>query len=229
MPSPKRWHVCGGKDARHDLRPFMSKAYIVTGTDTGIGKTTVAAMLALALDGLYWKPIQSGTDDGTDKQRVQILAQLPDDRLLPERYVLSQPLSPHRAAELDGVEIQTRALALPTFERTLIIEGAGGLLVPVTRNKLQIDVFADWGLPVVLCARTGLGTINHTLLSIEALRSRLMRLHGLIFVGDDNPDNMRTIAEFSGARILGLVPLLDRIDRGALLEVFARGFSREDF
>ena len=207
----------------------MSKAYIVTGTDTGIGKTTVAAMLVLALDAVYWKPIQSGTEEGTDRQRVQALTQLPDDRLLPERYVLSQPLSPHRAAELDGIEIKAEALALPAFDRTLVIEGAGGLMVPVTRNKLQIDVFADWSLPIILCARTALGTINHTLLSIEALRSRHMRLHGLIFVGDDNPDNMRTIADFSGARILGLVPRLDRIGRAALLDVFARGFRREDF
>ena len=207
----------------------MSKAYIVTGTDTGIGKTTVAAMLVLALDAVYWKPIQSGTEEGTDRQRVQALTQLPDDRLLPERYVLSQPLSPHRAAELDGIEIKAEALVLPAFGRTLVIEGAGGLMVPVTRNKLQIDVFADWSLPIILCARTALGTINHTLLSIEALRGRHMRLHGLIFVGDDNPDNMRTIADFSGARILGHVPRLDRIGRAALLDVFARGFRREDF
>jgi dethiobiotin synthetase len=207
----------------------MSKAYIVTGTDTGIGKTTVAAMLVLALDAVYWKPIQSGTEEGTDRQRVQALTQLPDDRLLPERYVLSQPLSPHRAAELDGIEIKSEALVLPAFDRTLVIEGAGGLMVPVTRNKLQIDVFADWSLPIVLCARTALGTINHTLLSIEALRGRHMRLHGLIFVGDDNPDNMQTIADFSGARILGHVPRLDRIGRAALLDVFARGFRREDF
>jgi dethiobiotin synthetase len=207
----------------------MSNAYIVTGTDTGIGKTTVAAMLALALDGLYWKPIQSGTDDGTDRERVQTLTQLPNDRLPPERYVLSRPLSPHRAAELDGVEIQAEALALPAFDRTLIIEGAGGLLVPITRHQLQIDVFANWGAPIILCARTALGTINHTLLSIEALRGRQMQLHGLIFVGDDNPDTMRTIAEISGARHLGLLPRLDRIDRGALLDAFARGFNREDF
>ena len=117
----------------------MSKAYIVTGTDTGIGKTTVAAMLVLALDAVYWKPIQSGTEEGTDRQRVQALTQLPDDRLLPERYVLSQPLSPHRAAELDGIEIKAEALVLPAFDRTLVIEGAGGLMVPVTRDKLQID------------------------------------------------------------------------------------------
>jgi dethiobiotin synthetase len=207
----------------------MNKAYIVAGTDTGIGKTTVAAMLMLALDALYWKPIQSGTTEGTDRQHVQATTQLPDDRFLPERFVLTQPLSPHRAAELDGVEIQTQALAVPTSDRMLIVEGAGGLLVPITRRKLQIDVFADWRLPLILCARTALGTINHTLLSIEALHSRRMPLHGLIFIGDDNPDNMRTIVEFSGCRMLGHVPRLDRIDRGALLDVFARGFRREDF
>jgi dethiobiotin synthetase len=208
----------------------MSNAYIVTGTDTGIGKTTVAAMLVLALDALYWKPIQSGTDDGTDSQRVHALTQLPGDRFLPERYVLSQPLSPHRAAKIDGVEIELAALAPPAHPtRTLVIEGAGGLMVPVTRDKLQIDLFAGWDLPIILCARTALGTINHSLLSIEALRSRKMKLHGCIFVGDDNPDTMRTIADFSGVRILGHVPRLGRIDRGALLNVFARGFVREDF
>jgi dethiobiotin synthase len=207
----------------------MSKGFIVSGTDTGIGKTTVAAMLLLALDALYWKPIQSGTQDGTDRQRVQALTQLPDDRFVPERYVLSQPLSPHRAAELDGVAIEPETLAVPAAARTLIVEGAGGLMVPITRRLLQIDLFADWGLPIILCARTALGTINHTLLSIEALRSRRLQLHGLIFVGDDNPDNMRTISELSGTRILGHLPRLQSIDRAALLVAFACGFRREDF
>jgi len=207
----------------------MSKGYIVSGTDTGIGKTTVAAMLVLALDALYWKPIQSGTQDGTDMQRVRALTLLPDDRFLPERYVLSHPLSPHRAAELDGVAIEPEALAVPATAPMLVIEGAGGLMVPITRRLLQIDLFADWSLPIILCARTALGTINHTLLSIEALRSRRLQLHGLIFVGDDNPDNMRTIGEFSGARILGHVPRLQSVDRAALLDAFARGFRREDF
>jgi dethiobiotin synthase len=207
----------------------MNRGFILSGTDTGIGKTTVAAMLVLALDALYWKPIQSGTQDGTDTQRVRALTLLPDDRFLPERYVLLQPLSPHRAAELDGVAIEPEALMVPAAARTLIVEGAGGLMVPITRRFLQIDLFADWGLPIILCARTALGTINHTLLSIEALRSRRLQLHGLIFVGNDNADNVRTIAEFSGARVLGHVPQLQSIDRGALLDAFVRGFRREDF
>src|SRR6202012_4709475 len=98
----------------------------------------------------------------------------------------------------------------------MTIEAAGGLLVPITRRALQIDVFAAWGLPLILCARTALGTINHTLLSVEELRDRDLSLHVLIFIGEDNPDNMRTIADFSGARILGHVPRLDRIGRDAL-------------
>jgi dethiobiotin synthetase len=207
----------------------MTNAYIVTGTDTGIGKTIVAAMLTLALDARYWKPIQSGTEDGTDRQRVQTLTLLPDDRFVPEQYVLSQPLSPHRASEIDEIEIDTDCFPLPETEGTLIVEGAGGLMVPVTRQKLQIDIFAAWGAPLILCARTGLGTINHTLLSVEALRQRNMPLHGLIFVGDDNPDNMRTICDFSGARILGHVPHLDVIDRDALLRVFTERLRVKDF
>jgi dethiobiotin synthetase len=207
----------------------MTKAFVVTGTDTGIGKTVVSAMLTSALDGCYWKPIQSGTDDGTDTLRVQALTLLPDERFLPERYVLSRPLSPHRAAELDGTEIDVGNLVLPQPQRPLIVEGAGGLMVPVTRRMLLIDVFAAWSMPIVLCTRTGLGTINHTLLSIEALRARNLPLHGLIFVGDDNPDTVRTIADFSGARVLGHMPRLDVLDRAALLEVFVERFRIEDF
>ncbi len=207
----------------------VTKTYIVSGTDTGIGKTAVAAMLTLALDALYWKSIQSGTEDGTDRQRVQALTALPDDRVLPERYILSQPLSPHRAAELDGIELDADPFPLPKADKTLIVEGVGGLMVPITRQKLQIDIFAAWNLPIILCARTGLGTINHTLLSIEALRKRNMPLHGLIFVGEDNPDNMRTIADFSGSRILGHMPHLDIIDRAALLRVFKKRFQIKDF
>jgi dethiobiotin synthetase len=102
-------------------------------------------------------------------------------------------------------------------------------MVPVTRRWLQIDLFKHWGAPVILCARTGLGTINHTLLSVEALRTRGMTLHGILFVGDDNPDNIRTVAEFSGARILGRLPWLEQLHAESLQAVFAETFSREDF
>ncbi len=207
----------------------MPKPFIVSGTDTGIGKTAAAALLTLGLGAHYWKPIQSGTEDGTDTATVKGLTGLPDSRFLPEAYVLTEPLSPHRSAELDGVEISLDRLALPPVDGPLIVEGAGGLMVPVTRQLLQIDLFKHWAAPVILCARTGLGTINHTLLSVEALRARGMDLHGLLFIGDDNPDNIRTIAEFSGARILGRLPWLEPLHAQSLKAVFAETFSVEDF
>lgn len=204
---------------------------VVSGTDTGLGKTVFAAMLTLALDGVYWKPVQSGTADGTDAETVARLAALPPERILPERYVLSQPLSPHRAAELDGVEIDPDALVLPEplpDGRPLVVEGAGGLLVPLTRRTLFIDVFARWGAPVVLCARTALGTINHTLLSVEALKARGVPLLGIAFIGEAMPDSERTIVEFSGARRLGRLPWLDETSPEALRRAFAENFVRED-
>ncbi len=207
----------------------MRKTFIVSGTDTGIGKTAAAALLTLGLGAHYWKPIQSGTEDGTDTATVKALTGLPDDRFLPEAYVLTEPLSPHRSAELDGVEIALLNLALPEVDGPLIVEGAGGLMVPVTRSLLQIDLFEHWGASIILCARTGLGTINHTLLSVEALRARDITLHGILFIGDDNPDNIHTIAEFSGARILGRLPWLDRLHAEGLKAVFVEAFSAEDF
>jgi len=145
---------------------------VVTGTDTDVGKTVFAAGLAGALGASYWKPVQAGLEGGTDTTRVAALSGLPSANLLPEAYRLRTPCSPHRAAELDAIEIDTDRLALPDVEGPLVIEGAGGALVPVTRHMLFADLFAHWGLPVVLVARTGLGTINHSLLSIEALRAR---------------------------------------------------------
>jgi len=207
----------------------MTRNFIVSGTDTGIGKTAAAAMLTLGLGAHYWKPIQSGTEDGTDTATVKTLTGLPDDRFPREAYVLTEPLSPHRSAELDGVEIDIERLTLPRTDGPLIVEGAGGLLVPVTRKLLQIDLFKHWGAPVILCARTGLGTINHTLLSVEALRAREIPLHGLLFIGGDNPDNIRTIADISGARVLGRLPWFERLDSGALKQAFADHFRPEDF
>src|ERR1700722_7092701 len=149
----------------------MSGAIVVTGTDTNVGKTVFSAGLMRLLDAAYWKPVQSGLEGETDSQAVARLTELPD-RIVAERYRLRTPASPHLAAELDGIRIEPDALALPFSQRTLIIEGAGGLLVPLNRETLFIDLFARWRLPTILCARTGLGTINHTLLSIEALRRR---------------------------------------------------------
>lgn len=212
----------------------MARPFIITGTDTDIGKTVFSAMLMTGLhkagQGVsYWKPVQAGVADHVDTRTVQRLTGLPDDRFLPEKYMLSEPLSPHRAAELDGVDIDVDSLEIPPLDGTLLIEGAGGLHVPLTRTTLNIDLFELWNLPVILCARTGLGTINHTLLSVESLKKRGIPLHGIAFIGEDNPDNMRTIAEFSGVKILGRLPLLDTLNAETLSRAFEENFEPADF
>lgn len=123
----------------------MSARIVVTGTDTGIGKTVFAAALAGALDATYWKPVQSGLEDETDSGAVQRLSGLAADRILPERYRLQTPASPHLAAEIDGVDIDVAALELPSVSRPLVVEGAGGLMVPLTRETTYIDVHVELG------------------------------------------------------------------------------------
>jgi dethiobiotin synthetase len=207
----------------------MSARIVVTGTDTGIGKTVFSAGLVDLLGGVYWKPVQSGLGEETDSQVVARLAGLPPERLLPEAYRLSQPLSPHRAAEIDGVAIDADRLAPPATARPLIIEGAGGLMVPLDHRTLFIDVFERWRIPVVLCARTSLGTINHTLLSIEALRSRSIPLLGIAFVGSEMPDTERVIGEFGKVRVLGRLPHLDPLTPDALRSAMRSSFDPAAF
>ena len=199
--------------------------FVVTGTDTGIGKTVFAAALAHALGAAYWKPIQSGLLDGADGETVAALGVA---CVLPEAYRLTEPLSPHRAAELDGVTIDPARLVPPDAD-PLVIEGAGGVLVPVTRDLLYADLFARWGLPVVLVARTGLGTINHSLLSVEALRARGVAIHGIAFVGDANADNEATICAMAGVKRLGRLPRLDPLEAGGLGAAFSAHFDVGDF
>ena len=202
---------------------------VVTGTDTDIGKTVFAAALSGALGAHYWKPVQAGLDDGSDRKRVARLSGLPADKLLPDAYRLSTPCSPHRAAEIDGVTIESERLALPRIDGPLVVEGAGGVLVPVTRDLLFADLFARWAAPAVLVARTALGTINHSLLSIEALKRRGVPLVGIAFVGDAIEDTEATIAAIGGVKRLGRLPLLDPLDNDTLAAAFAANFDLEDF
>jgi dethiobiotin synthetase len=203
-------------------------AFVVTGTDTGIGKTVFSAALTGALQAHYWKPVQAGLDDGADRDWVARLSGIDLTKVLPEAYRLNTPCSPHRAAELDGVVIDVAKLALPEA-RPLVVEGAGGALVPVTRGTTYADVFAWWGLPVIVVARTALGTINHSLLTFEALRARGVLIHGVAFVGDANEDSEATICAMGNVRRLGRLPMLDRLDAPSLAIAFAQGFRLEDF
>ena len=202
---------------------------VITGTDTGVGKTVFSAGLAGALDATYWKPVQSGLDGETDSDIVRRLSGLGAERILPERYRLVTPASPHLAAEIDNVTIDPDRLELPTTPGLLIIEGAGGLMVPLTREITYLDVFARWRAPLVLCARTTLGTINHTLLSIAAIRARDVPLLGVAFIGDENRHSEQTIAAMGRTRHLGRLPYLPRLDADTLRATIAAHFDLGGF
>ncbi|PZU15090.1 MAG: ATP-dependent dethiobiotin synthetase BioD [Sphingobium sp.] len=199
--------------------------FVVTGTDTDIGKTVFAAGLAGALDAYYWKPIQAGIDPRGDRETVAALSALPAERILPEAYRLATPASPHLAARIDGVEIALDCLALPRVDGPLVVEGAGGLMVPISEKHLMIDLFAHWGKPVILCARTALGTINHSLLSIEALKTRQVPIAGIAFIGDPHEENERIIPQLAGIRSLGRLPVLNPLTAPALAAAFAQNIS----
>jgi len=189
---------------------------VVTGTDTGIGKTVASAAIALRLGAAYWKPVQAGLDEATDRETVAALAGV---ETLPEAYRLTTPCSPHRAAQIDGVTIDPDRLAVPAGR--VVIEGAGGALVPLTRELLYADLFARWGLPVVIVARTELGTINHSLLTIEALRARGVSIAGMLFSGDEVMDSQATICAIGGVRSLGRLPRLDPLTPDTLRQAAA--------
>lgn len=194
----------------------MTRTLVVCGTDTGVGKTVVAAALATLLDADYWKPVQAGLDGDTDTETVIRLARLNASRAHAEAYRLKTPTSPHRAAELDGIVIDTSSLIPPRTSNPLLIEPAGGLLVPLTRDVLQIDVIARWQKPVVLVTSTRLGTINHTLLSNAALRAHNLPIAGLVFTGEENEDTQQTIADFARLPVLGRLPNLNPLDETTL-------------
>ncbi len=207
----------------------MSLRLVITGTDTGIGKTVFSAALTDALGACYWKPIQSGLTEETDSETVLRLGRIPPQRILPEAWRLKTPVSPHRSAEIDRVTIDPYALEPPRTNSSLIIEGAGGLLVPLTRHETFADVFARWQIPVVLCSRTGLGTINHTLLSLEAMRQRLIPVLGIAFIGDAQPDTQQIIAEMGKVRVLGRLPRLEPLAPDSLQREFRNSFDVSAF
>ncbi|MBI1320956.1 MAG: dethiobiotin synthase [Candidatus Hydrogenedens sp.] len=182
----------------------------VTGTDTGIGKTLVSACLVRAWAADYWKPVQTGlAEDPGDSATVAALAGLSPARVHPPVYELAAPLSPHAAAALENVTIALDDFTLPATARPLVVEGAGGLLVPLNRSAFMIDLVARLGLPVVLVARSTLGTINHTLLSLEALRARHLPIAGVVLNGPDNPGNRAAIEQFGCVPILAVLPRLN--------------------
>lgn len=195
----------------------MTQPVIVTGTDTEIGKTVFSAGLTRALKAMYWKPVQSGIEVETDSQ---IVARLSGQPVLPEGYLLNLPASPHLSAEAEGVNIEPAALPLPAVDGPLVVEGAGGLLVPLNRQVLFADLFAQWNAPVILCARTKLGTINHTLLSLAALQERNCAVMGVAFIGEAEPLVEQTIIDFGNCTHLGRLPVMEEVTPEALDQAF---------
>lgn len=203
------------------------RGVVVTGTDTDVGKSVFCAGLATLLpDAHYWKPVQAGLDGGGDRRLVADLSGLPPSRILPEAYRLTTPCSPHEAAARDGLTIDPERLSLPHCDGSLIVEGAGGALVPLRDDLVYADMFAVWKLPVILVARTSLGTINHSLLSIEALRRRGLDLVGIAFVGDANEVTERTICKIGEVPRLGRLPRLDPLSHQTLAAAMASRFDR---
>jgi dethiobiotin synthetase len=194
--------------------------YVVTGTDTGVGKTVVAAGLSAHLGARYWKPVQAGLEEETDSETVRRLT-AGQVEVLSEAYRLTTACSPHEAARIDGLRIDAAALPLPDGHGPLIVEGAGGVLVPVNDETLYVDLFARWDLPVILVARTALGTINHTLLSLEALDARGLKVAGVIFSGEEQAASETAIVTFGKCRHLGRLPRLDPLTPAALAESIA--------
>lgn len=203
----------------------MTHAIVVTATDTDVGKTVFAAGLTRAIDGCYWKPVQAGLEGGTDSDTVRRLSGLPADRILPEAYRLNTPASPHHAAAIDNVVIEPSLLELPQCDRRIVVEGAGGLLVPLAGGLLFADVFARWRFETVVVARTTLGTINHSLLTIEALRARDIPILGVAFVGDAHAESEHAISAIGRVKHLGRLPWLDPLDADTLASAFDAAFD----
>ncbi|HYH55524.1 MAG TPA: dethiobiotin synthase [Anseongella sp.] len=193
------------------------KPLFVTGIGTGVGKTIISALLVEKLRADYWKPIQSGDLDNSDTRKVRSLVSNPVSRFHPEAYRLTQPFSPHKSARLDGIEIETDRLraSLPQTEQPLIIEGAGGLMVPLNGRHLMIDLIPLFEADVIVVSRTYLGSINHTLLTLELLKTRGLPVKGIVFNGERDKDSEEAILGYSGVPCLGYVPDL-KLDRVAV-------------
>lgn len=203
------------------------KGFFVTGTDTNVGKTVLSALLCSALDGCYWKPIQTGAREGTDRQQVLAWSGIRPERAFPESYIFDDPVSPHLAAQRSHKTIHLDKITVPATNgnHPLIVEGAGGVLVPINQEEYMTDVMRHVGLPVIVATRTTLGTINHTLLTLEELRSAQLTIHGVVMLGEANQDNQRAIEHYGRVPVLGIVPQLSEINPRKLQQVFVACFD----
>ena len=187
------------------------KKFIVTGIGTDIGKTVVSSILAEALKATYWKPVQAGDLDNSDSIKIKKWCS-ESVQVLPEVFRLSQPLSPHSAAEIDNIKITANDLVLPEVDGNFILEGAGGIMVPLNQEGLLfVDLIPMWNLPVILVSRHYLGSINHTLLTAEILQNRGTKIEGVIFVGDENKSTESIILSKTKLKLIARIPIAEEI------------------
>lgn len=197
---------------------MKNNSFFVTGIDTNIGKTVVAAILVEALNADYWKPIQSGDLHYTDTDKVKELVN-EKSILYPETYRLNNPLSPHASAKLDNISISLASFQLPKTNNNLIVEGAGGLLVPINEDGNYLsDIIVKLGMEVILVSKNYLGSINHTLLSIEYLKSKSISIKGIIIVGEKNESSESIITKNTEVNILHRVPMVESVTREFIKE-----------
>ncbi|PJA09670.1 MAG: dethiobiotin synthase [Flavobacteriales bacterium CG_4_10_14_0_2_um_filter_32_8] len=193
------------------------KRYFITGIGTNIGKTIVSAILTEALEADYWKPIQAGDLEFSDSLKVESLISNTKTKIHPEAYRLNQPMSPHLAAKLDNVIIDLNKITLPKTTNHIIIEGAGGLMVPLNKEELVIDLIKKLDAEVILVSQNYLGSINHTLLSLESLKVRNLKVKGIIFNGDENKASEKYILNYSRVRCLGRIQQHNSINKEVVL------------
>jgi dethiobiotin synthetase len=205
--------------------------YFVTGTDTNVGKTVLSALLVAALDAVYWKPVQTGAREGTDREAVRAWSETAEDRLPLERYRFDPPVSPHLASREARMRIALEAFDFPSApaDRKWIVEGAGGVMVPLNERDLMRDLMLRIGFPIIIAARTTLGTINHTLLTLAALGEARLAICGVVLIGDENIENRRAIEHYGHVRVIGQIPMLKKINRATLLGVYEKHFDHRAF
>jgi dethiobiotin synthetase len=205
--------------------------YFVTGTDTNVGKTVLSALLVAALDACYWKPVQTGLVEGTDRESVRKWAEISEDRLAEEKFRFDPPVSPHLASRMAGIQIRLDDFELPAAPESArwIVEGAGGVMVPLNERDLMRNLMKRVGFPIVVAARTALGTINHTLLTLTALRELRLPICGVVMIGDENMENRRAIEHYGSVSVVGHIPMLEKINRATLLDVYEKHFDHQAF
>jgi dethiobiotin synthetase len=194
------------------------KQVFITGIGTDVGKTVISAILTEYLQADYWKPVQSGDLHNSDSMKVRALVSNAKSVFHPERYRLTNPLSPHASAAIDGIQISLDDFELPQTDNNLIVEGAGGLFVPINERDTVIDLIERLKIPVILVSRNYLGSINHTMLSIEALKARNIQIEGIVFNGVSTPATERFIEENTNIPVLFRLEDLSEISQATIKE-----------